>query len=89
MADVYVAPSEIVSDPDLEQERERLTHLVKASRGDRSANAEVVEAMVTGTPVTAYCGKVWVPSRNPERYPVCETCVEQYVKQWGRRPPGV
>ena len=89
MSELHVAPSEVVTDPDLEQGQERLTHIVKASKGDRSAGAEVVEAMVTGTPVTAYCGKVWVPSRDPQRYPVCETCVEQYVRQWGRRPPGL
>jgi hypothetical protein len=33
---------------------------------------------VTGTPVTALCGKVWVPSRDPKRYPVCPTCKEIY-----------
>jgi len=40
--------------------------------------------MVTGTPVTALCGKVWVPSRDPKRYPVCPTCKEIY----GMLPPG-
>ncbi len=84
-----MAPSEVVADPDLEQGHERMTHIVKASKADRSANAEVVEAMVTGIPVTAYCGKVWVPSRDPKNYPVCETCIEEYVKVWGRRPAGV
>ena len=29
---------------------------------------------VTGTPVIALCGKVWVPSRDPERFPVCPEC---------------
>ena len=36
----------------------------------------VTEAMVTGTPVVALCGKVWTPSRDPKRYPVCPTCDE-------------
>ncbi len=36
----------------------------------------LTEAMVMGTPVVALCGKVWVPSRNPERYPVCPECKE-------------
>ena len=40
--------------------------------------------MVTGTPVTALCGKVWVPSRDPKRYPVCPTCKEIYEQL----PPG-
>jgi len=33
-------------------------------------------AMVEGTPVVALCGKVWVPSRDPQRYPVCPECKE-------------
>ena len=29
-----------------------------------------------GTPVVALCGKVWVPSRSPEQFPVCPDCKE-------------
>ncbi len=89
MSDLFVAPSEVSTEPDLEQGMERMTHIVKATKADRTANAEVVEAMVTGTPVVAYCGKVWVPSRDPKKYSVCETCIEEYVKVWGKRPAGV
>jgi hypothetical protein len=39
---------------------------------------KIVEAMVTGTPIKALCGKVWVPSRDPQRFPVCPTCKEIY-----------
>lgn len=39
---------------------------------------KIVEAMVTGTPIRALCGKVWVPSRDPQKYPVCPTCKEIY-----------
>ncbi|HLI39258.1 MAG TPA: DUF3039 domain-containing protein [Streptosporangiaceae bacterium] len=39
---------------------------------------KVTDAMVTGTPVTALCGKVWVPSRDPKRYPICPECKEIY-----------
>ncbi len=35
---------------------------------------KLTEAMVMGTPVVALCGKVWVPSRDPQRYPVCPEC---------------
>ena len=24
----------------------------------------------------ALCGKVWIPNRDPSRYPVCPTCKE-------------
>lgn len=34
----------------------------------------ILRSMVEGTPVTALCGKVWVPSRDPERFPVCPEC---------------
>jgi hypothetical protein len=35
---------------------------------------KITEAMVMGTPCVALCGKVWVPSRDPKRFPVCPTC---------------
>jgi hypothetical protein len=35
---------------------------------------KITEAMITGTPVVALCGKVWVPSRDPKKYPVCPEC---------------
>jgi Protein of unknown function (DUF3039) len=35
---------------------------------------KITEAMVTGTPVVALCGKVWVPTRDPKKYPVCPEC---------------
>lgn len=49
-------------------DHERLSHYV--------AKNKLTEAMVMGTPVVALCGKVWVPSRNPEKYPVCPECKE-------------
>jgi len=39
---------------------------------------KVTEAMVTGVPVVALCGKVWVPSRDPSRFPVCPECKRLY-----------
>ncbi len=35
---------------------------------------DLTEAMIMGHPVVALCGKVWVPSRDPERFPVCPEC---------------
>lgn len=37
---------------------------------------ELTRALVEGTPVTALCGKRWVPCRDPERYSVCPSCKE-------------
>jgi len=53
-------------------DHERFSHYV-----DRS---KIVDSMVTGTPVTALCGKVWVPSRDPKRFPVCPLCKEIYER---------
>ena len=39
---------------------------------------KIMEAMVNGTPIRALCGKVWVPSRDPQRFPVCPECKEIY-----------
>jgi hypothetical protein len=56
--------------------------LVPTDEGDHDRFAhyaprdKIVEAMVTGTPIVALCGKVWVPSRDPKRFPVCPECKE-------------
>lgn len=47
-------------------DHERFSHYVP--------KAKLTEAMVNGTPVVALCGKVWVPSRNPDRFPICPEC---------------
>jgi hypothetical protein len=47
-------------------DHERLAHYVP--------KGEIVRSAVTGEPVTALCGKRWVPSRDPERFPVCPEC---------------
>lgn len=38
--------------------------------------ASVTEGYVMGTPVQALCGKVFIPSKNPERLKLCKTCKE-------------
>ncbi len=43
--------------------------------------SDIVESAVTGRPVTALCGKVWVPNRDPDRYPVCPTCRDLYERK--------
>lgn len=51
-----------------EGDEERFSHFVP--------KAKLTEALVLGTPVIALCGKVWVPHRNPDKFPVCPTCKE-------------
>ena len=37
---------------------------------------KVTESYIMGTPIVALCGKVWVPSRDPKKYPICPECKE-------------
>jgi hypothetical protein len=62
--------------PTDEGDHERFSHYVEKDK--------LTEAMVMGTPVVALCGKVWVPSRDPERFPVCPQCEEI----WNSLKPG-
>jgi hypothetical protein len=34
----------------------------------------LVDALVHGTPVTGLCGTVFVPTRDPDRFPLCPRC---------------
>ena len=37
-----------------------------------------IEAVVNGWPVVALCGKIWIPYRDPEKYPICPICQEMF-----------
>lgn len=56
-------------------DHERFSHYVKRTFNE-GANARIMRAMVEGTPIEAICGKVWIPSKNPERFPICPKCKE-------------
>lgn len=56
-------------------DHERFSHYVRKEK--------IVESAVLGTPVIALCGKVWVPGRDPEKFPICPTCKDIYE---GLRP---
>lgn len=51
-------------------DHEKFSHFVKKEK--------IVESAVLGTPVVALCGKVWTPSRDPQKFPVCPECKEIY-----------
>ena len=38
--------------------------------------AKITEAYVMGTPIEALCGKIFVPYRDPEKFPICPDCRE-------------
>ncbi|HNA98509.1 MAG TPA: DUF3039 domain-containing protein [Marmoricola sp.] len=54
--------------PTEDGDHERLSHYVPKDK--------LMEGMINGTPVVALCGKVWIPSRDPEKFPVCPECKE-------------
>lgn len=35
---------------------------------------KIAESQLTGRPVVALCGKVWVPRHDPAKFPVCPDC---------------
>ena len=41
---------------------------------------DVTRAYITGEAIEALCGKKWVPTRDPDRYPVCPACKEAIGK---------
>lgn len=51
-------------------DHERFSHYVRKEK--------IVESAVMGTPVVALCGKVWVPNRDPQKFPICPECKEIY-----------
>ena len=64
-----LAPATIVEEKvqNLEPgDHERYSHYVRKEK--------IVESAVLGTPVVALCGKIWVPSRDPQKFPVCPEC---------------
>lgn len=64
-----------------EGDHERFTHLVLEGYTPKDGefvalDNSVVAGMVNATPVRALCGKIWVPGRDPAKYPLCPTCKE-------------
>lgn len=63
----------------------------KDDTGDNDRYAHYVsrerleQARLTGRPVIALCGKVWIPRRNPENYPVCPECKRVYAQMGSGR----
>jgi len=51
-------------------DHDRFSHYVKKNK--------IMPSAIEGTPLEALCGKKWVPSRDPEKFPVCPECKEIY-----------
>jgi hypothetical protein len=85
--------TEVMPDSDLKVQEDLKVHedrKVDTSHGDHERFAhyvdknDMMQAAVFGTPIKALCGKVWVPSRDPQKFPVCPECKEIYESL----PPG-
>lgn len=91
MTNLEIAPVNV--DPELDGDHERMAHIVlegvKFGEDDFvSVGPSVVEGMVNGTAVKALCGKIWVPGRDPKKYPLCPTCKEIAESQGWKVPAG-
>jgi uncharacterized Zn-finger protein len=59
------------------------TH-INISDGDHEKFAHYVdrndatESMVYGHPIMALCGKIWVPTRSADKFPICPLCKKIY-----------
>ncbi len=62
---------ELVEQPVEPGDHERFAHYVRKEK--------ILESAMTGEPVIALCGKVWVPGRDPNKFPVCPICKEIYA----------
>jgi len=51
-------------------DHERFAHYVRKNK--------IMDSAMYGKPVIALCGKVWVPGRDPSKFPVCPTCKQIY-----------
>ena len=65
-----VLERELTEQPVEPGDHERFAHYVRKEK--------ILESALSGEPVIALCGKVWVPGRDPSRFPVCPACKEIY-----------
>ncbi len=65
--DTLIKPESVLAD---EGDHDRFSHYVRKDK--------IVASSVEGSALVALCGKKWVPSRDPQKYPICPECKEIY-----------
>ncbi len=55
-----------------EGDHDRFSHYVKKD--------DILKSALSGKPVKALCGKKWTPGRDPDKFPVCQSCKDIYEK---------
>jgi hypothetical protein len=69
---VQQTPQSVMPDPVLDDgDHDVFSHIVN--------KADLARAQF-GEPIQALCGKVWVPRRNPDNYPLCKTCIDMWER---------
>jgi hypothetical protein len=53
-------------------DHERFAHYVDKNK--------IMESALSGKPVIALCGKVWIPGRDPSKFPICPDCKKIFDK---------
>ncbi|MFW2513832.1 DUF3039 domain-containing protein [Demequina sp. SO4-13] len=59
---------------------ERFAHYVRKEK--------IMESAMSGDPVIALCGKVWIPGRDPNKFPVCPACKDIIDGRFGSGDDG-
>lgn len=70
--------TDLLTKPELQiddGDHDRFSHYVKKEK--------ILQSAMSGKAVRALCGKKWVPTRDPEKFPICPICKEIYA---GLRP---
>jgi hypothetical protein len=51
-------------------DHDRFAHYVRKT--------DILKSAVEGVVIEALCGKRWIPTRNPDGYPICPSCKAIY-----------
>ncbi len=70
MSDTLTVIAPVTTDQDFTR-----THIVNCPPDKESTAAWLTEARVFGLEVEALCGYRWIPSKDPQKYDICEACV--------------
>ncbi len=71
--ETITTPETIIDPVTDDGDHDRFAHYARKS--------DIMESAVTGKPVVALCGKMWIPNRNPDNYQVCPTCKDIYQRK--------
>lgn len=70
--------------PSTDSSTDQTTSPVDTESGDHDLFSHYVtktaleKAIFDGVPTLALCGKMWLPTKDPSRYPVCPMCKDKY-----------